>query len=54
MSLQVLQNFAGTELEQERLAYFATAEGRDDLYRYSGAHDVECHHALDAWVPFYP
>ncbi|KAF5839539.1 hypothetical protein DUNSADRAFT_512 [Dunaliella salina] len=32
---QVLQNFARTELEQERLAYFATAEGRDDLYRYN-------------------
>jgi len=31
--VQVLQNFAQTELEQERLAYFATAEGRDDLYR---------------------
>jgi len=32
---QVLQNFACTELERERLAYFATAEGRDDLYRYN-------------------
>ncbi len=34
-SVQVLQHLAtGNELEQERLAYFATAEGRDDLYRH--------------------
>ncbi|GFR48013.1 hypothetical protein Agub_g9842 [Astrephomene gubernaculifera] len=32
---QVLHNYAATELERERLAHFASAEGRDDLYRYN-------------------
>ncbi len=31
---QVLQHFATAPLERERLAYFATAAGRDDLYRW--------------------
>ncbi|PNH06235.1 NADPH-dependent diflavin oxidoreductase 1, partial [Tetrabaena socialis] len=31
---QVLRHFASSEHERERLSYFATAEGRDDLYRY--------------------
>jgi hypothetical protein len=30
---QVLQHFDDKEMEKERLAYFATCEGRDDLYR---------------------
>ena len=30
---QVLQHYATAPHECERLAYFATAEGRDDLYR---------------------
>jgi hypothetical protein len=29
---QVLQHFCSAEREQERLAYFASAEGRDDLH----------------------
>ncbi|GLC34942.1 hypothetical protein PLESTM_000256800 [Pleodorina starrii] len=32
---QVLRHFADVERERERLSYFATAEGRDDLYRYN-------------------
>ncbi|GIL54285.1 hypothetical protein Vafri_9851, partial [Volvox africanus] len=32
---QVLRHFADLERERERLSYFATAEGRDDLYRYN-------------------
>lgn len=32
---QVLAHFATAEHEVERLQYFATAEGRDDLYRYN-------------------
>jgi hypothetical protein len=35
--LQVLRHFAQVEHERERLSYFATAEGRDDLYRHAGA-----------------
>ena len=33
MFTQVLQHFTPPGMQQERLAYFATAEGRDDLYR---------------------
>ena len=34
--LQVLHQFVrGSELEEERLAYFASPEGRDDLYQYN-------------------
>ncbi|EFJ42595.1 hypothetical protein VOLCADRAFT_83643 [Volvox carteri f. nagariensis] len=32
---QVLRHYADVELDRERLSYFATAEGRDDLYRYN-------------------
>uniref|UniRef100_A0A383VDI1 NADPH-dependent diflavin oxidoreductase 1 n=1 Tax=Tetradesmus obliquus TaxID=3088 RepID=A0A383VDI1_TETOB len=32
---QVLSHFASNAMQQERLQYFATAEGRDDLYRYN-------------------
>lgn len=32
---EVLSHFARTELEVERLQYFATPEGRDDLYNYN-------------------
>ncbi|KAG2485235.1 hypothetical protein HYH03_016021 [Edaphochlamys debaryana] len=32
---QVLHAFAATELERDRLATFACAEGRDELYRYN-------------------
>ncbi|KAG2446563.1 hypothetical protein HYH02_008550 [Chlamydomonas schloesseri] len=32
---QVLMQCAAAEHERERLAYFATADGRDDLYRYN-------------------
>lgn len=31
--MQVLHAFASEPRECERLAYFATAEGREDLYR---------------------
>lgn len=31
---QVLSNFADNSMHKERLQYFATAEGRDDLYRW--------------------
>lgn len=31
----MLAHFATAEHEIERLQYFATAEGRDDLYRYN-------------------
>lgn len=37
LRMQVLQHFAPPgSMEEERLAYFATAEGRDDLYRQVG------------------
>eukprot|EP00798_Chlamydomonas_sp_ICE-L_P025328 gene25328-10984_t len=32
---EVLQHFAESELEKSRLEYFASAEGRDDVYRYN-------------------
>jgi len=32
---EVLAHFATTGLERERLQYFATSEGRDDLYTYN-------------------
>lgn len=32
---QVLRHFAASEVETERLEYFASAEGRDDLYAYN-------------------
>jgi len=32
---EVMSHFAGAEHERERLVYFATPEGRDDLYRYN-------------------
>lgn len=42
-SVQVLRHFASLELQQERLAYFASAEGRDDLYRRACAlHEPAC------------
>jgi sulfite reductase alpha subunit-like flavoprotein len=30
---QVLSHFTQQQMHKERLQYFATAEGRDDLYR---------------------
>ena len=33
---QVLQHYATSERERERLAYFASPEGRDDLYECAG------------------
>lgn len=33
--LQVMSYFATAEHEKERLQYFASPEGRDDLYEYS-------------------
>lgn len=32
---EVLQHFATSELEVDRLEYFATPAGRDDLYTYN-------------------
>lgn len=32
---EVMSHFAKAEHEKERLQYFATPEGRDDLYRYN-------------------
>ena len=32
---EVLRHFAKDERERERLQYFSTPEGRDDLYRYN-------------------
>ncbi|KAL8161907.1 hypothetical protein V2J09_013396 [Rumex salicifolius] len=32
---EVMSHFAAAEHEKERLQYFASAEGRDDLYRYN-------------------
>lgn len=32
---EVLKAFAKDALEAERLSYFATPEGREDLYRYN-------------------
>ena len=32
---EVLQHFATAELEVDRLEYFATPEGRNDLYTYN-------------------
>ena len=32
---EVLQHFATSELEVDRLEYFATPEGRNDLYTYN-------------------
>eukprot|EP00775_Hariotina_reticulata_P011858 gene11858-12002_t len=32
---QVLSHFTSDSMQQERLRYFASAEGRDDLYRYN-------------------
>ena len=32
---EVLQHFATSELEIDRLEYFATPAGRDDLYTYN-------------------
>lgn len=32
---QVLSQFASDEVERERLCYFASAEGRDELYEYN-------------------
>ncbi|WIA13190.1 hypothetical protein OEZ85_006782 [Tetradesmus obliquus] len=32
---QVLSHFVSNAMQQKRLQYFATAEGRDDLYRYN-------------------
>lgn len=34
---QVFAHFASAEHEKERLEYFASSEGRDDLWRYCGA-----------------
>lgn len=34
---QVFAHFATAEHERERLEYFASSEGRDDLWRYCGA-----------------
>lgn len=33
--LQVMSFFATAEHEKERLQYFASPEGRDDLYQYN-------------------
>lgn len=33
--LQVMSFFATAEHEKERLKYFASPEGRDDLYQYN-------------------
>jgi len=33
--LQVMSYFATAEHERERLKYFASPEGRDDLYQYN-------------------
>lgn len=33
--VQVLRQHVSAELEEERLAYFGSAEGRDDLYEYN-------------------
>jgi sulfite reductase alpha subunit-like flavoprotein len=32
---EVLQHFASNSMEAERLAYFASPEGKDDLIRYN-------------------
>lgn len=32
---EVLRHFASKQMEADRLAYFASAEGRDDLSRYN-------------------
>lgn len=34
-AVQVMSFFATAEHEKERLQYFASAEGRDDLYQYN-------------------
>lgn len=34
---EVFSHFTSAEHEKERLEYFASAEGRDDLWRYCGA-----------------
>ena len=49
---EVLQHFATSELEVDRLEYFATPAGRDDLYTYNqkeGLHQAPspCH--FKAW-----
>lgn len=54
--LQVLHQFVrGSELEEERLAYFSLPEGRDDLYEYNqregAAVRPATHGAAAAWMP---
>lgn len=38
---EVLQHFATAELEVDRLEYFATPEGRNDLYTYNQKEGVQ-------------
>ena len=49
---EVLQHFATSELEIDRLEYFATPEGRNDLYTYNQKEGAACcrespHEVLD-------
>ena len=39
---EVLQHFATSELEVDRLEYFATPEGRNDLYTYNQKEGAAC------------
>lgn len=39
---QVLRHFATAEGEAERLDYFCSAEGRDDLYAYNQREGAAC------------
>ena len=32
---EILSHFVSTELERDRLEYFSTAQGRDDMYTYN-------------------
>ena len=46
---EVLQHFSASELEVDRLEYFATPAGRDDLYTYNqkaGLISVPLHAAM--------
>ena len=44
---EVLQHFATAELEVDRLEYFATPDGRNDLYTYNQK-EGECSSQLNA------
>lgn len=43
---EVLQHFATSELEVDRLEYFATPEGRNDLYTYNQKEGEACCYSL--------